>query len=132
MFAAADLATDHQLGIWDSVILSAAAEAGYRLLLSEDLQEGFTWKGVTVTNPFSTPQARTADGPAWRHLNPETGTQKGFLAEQKASLAPGTAKSLGDHHRRGSGIPHDGFLSRKCSVQLRLQFEGVNAPCASA
>ena len=52
MLAAADLATDHQLTIWDSVILSAAAESGCRLLLSEDLQEGFTWRGVTVTNPF--------------------------------------------------------------------------------
>jgi predicted nucleic acid-binding protein len=56
MLAAADLATDHQLGIWDAVILSAAAEAGCRLLLSEDLQEGFTWRGVTVTNPFATPK----------------------------------------------------------------------------
>jgi len=56
MLAAADLATDHQLTIWDAVILSAAAEAGCRLLLSEDLQEGFTWKGVTVTNPFPTPK----------------------------------------------------------------------------
>jgi len=56
MLAAADLATDHQLRIWDAVVLSAAAEAGCRLLLSEDLQEGFTWKGVTVTNPFSTPK----------------------------------------------------------------------------
>jgi len=54
MLAAADLATDHQLGIWDAVIMSAAAEAGCRLLLSEDLQQGFTWKGVTITNPFST------------------------------------------------------------------------------
>jgi predicted nucleic acid-binding protein len=53
MLAAADLATDHRLNIWDSVILSAAAESGCRLLLSEDLQEGFTWKGVTVTNPFA-------------------------------------------------------------------------------
>src|ERR1700674_3302832 len=53
MLAAADLATDHQLSIWDSVILSAAAESGCRLLLSEDMQEGFTWKGVTVTNPFA-------------------------------------------------------------------------------
>ena len=53
MLAAADLATDHQLDIWDSVILSAAAESGCRLLLTEDLQEGFTWKGVTVTNPFA-------------------------------------------------------------------------------
>lgn len=53
MLAAADLATDHQLGIWDSVIFSAAAAAGCRLLLSEDLQDGFTWKGVSATNPFS-------------------------------------------------------------------------------
>ena len=56
MLAAADLATDHQLGIWDAVILSAAAQSGCRLLLSEDLQEGFTWAGVTVVNPFASPQ----------------------------------------------------------------------------
>jgi predicted nucleic acid-binding protein len=53
MLAATDLATDHQLSIWDAVILSATAESGCRLFLSEDLQEGFTWKGVTVTNPFA-------------------------------------------------------------------------------
>jgi len=56
MLAAADLATSHQLVIWDAVILSAAAEAGCRLLLSQDFQHGFTWKGTTVTNPFSSPQ----------------------------------------------------------------------------
>jgi predicted nucleic acid-binding protein len=56
MLAAADLATDHQLGIWDAVILSAASQAGCRLLLSEDFHEGFTWAGVTVVNPFSLPQ----------------------------------------------------------------------------
>jgi predicted nucleic acid-binding protein len=55
MLAAADLATDHQLGIWDAVILSAASRSGCRLLLSEDLQEGFTWAGVTVVNPFASP-----------------------------------------------------------------------------
>src|SRR5262245_40251481 len=49
MLAAADLAVDHQFGIWDAVILAAAAAAGCRLLLSEDLHEGFTWRGVTVT-----------------------------------------------------------------------------------
>jgi len=53
MTAAIDLAADHQLSIWDAVILSASAEAGCRLLLSEDLQEGFTWHGVTITNPFA-------------------------------------------------------------------------------
>lgn len=56
MVLAADLATDHQLGIWDSVILSAAAQSGCRLLLSEDLQDGFTWAGVTVVDPFSSPK----------------------------------------------------------------------------
>lgn len=53
LFAAGDLATDHQLSIWDSVILSVAAEAGCRLLLSEDLHSGFTWRGVTISNPFA-------------------------------------------------------------------------------
>ena len=53
MVSATDLASDHDLTIWDSVVLAASAESGCRLLLSEDLQEGFTWRGVTVTNPFA-------------------------------------------------------------------------------
>ncbi len=53
LLAAMDLAADHRLGIWDALILSTAADARCRLLLSEDLQDGFTWGGVTVTNPFS-------------------------------------------------------------------------------
>jgi len=52
LVSALDLAADHNLNIWDAVILAAAAEAGCRLLLSEDLHEGFTWRGVTVVNPF--------------------------------------------------------------------------------
>ncbi len=61
MVAAVDLAADHQLGIWDAVILSAASQAGCRLLLSEDFQEGFTWAGVTVVNPFSLPRHALLD-----------------------------------------------------------------------
>lgn len=56
MLAAVDLAADHQLGIWDAVILCAAAQSGCRLLLSQDFQHGFTWGGVTVTNPFAAPR----------------------------------------------------------------------------
>jgi predicted nucleic acid-binding protein len=55
MLAATDLARSHQFGIWDAMILSAAADGRCRLLLSEDLQDGFTWCGVTVVNPFRTP-----------------------------------------------------------------------------
>lgn len=50
--AAIELAAGHNLGIWDSIILSASAATGCRFLLSEDLQDGFTWNGVTVVNPF--------------------------------------------------------------------------------
>ncbi len=49
---AVDIAADHGLQIWDALILSVAGENGSRLLLSEDLQDGFTWHGVTVVNPF--------------------------------------------------------------------------------
>jgi predicted nucleic acid-binding protein len=56
LVAALDVAADHGLTIWDAIILSAAAEAGCRLLLSEDLQEGFTWGGVTVVSPFAKKQ----------------------------------------------------------------------------
>ena len=53
MLAAIDLAVRHHLGIWDGVVLAAAAASGCRLLLSEDLHTGFTWSGVTVVNPFA-------------------------------------------------------------------------------
>jgi predicted nucleic acid-binding protein len=61
MLAAADLATDHRFGIWDAVILSTASQANCRLLLSEDLQEGFTWGGLTVVNPFASPRHTLLD-----------------------------------------------------------------------
>jgi predicted nucleic acid-binding protein len=50
---AMELATTHRLAFWDSVMLAGAAQAGCRLLLSEDMQDGFTWRGVTVRNPFA-------------------------------------------------------------------------------
>jgi predicted nucleic acid-binding protein len=51
--SAIDLAVDHRFTIWDALILIVAAEADCRLLLTEDLHEGFTWRGVTVVNPFA-------------------------------------------------------------------------------
>ena len=55
MLGALDLCADHQMSIWDALILSVAADAGCRLLLSEDLQHGFIWRGTTVVNPFLVP-----------------------------------------------------------------------------
>ena len=55
LLAAMDLVADHGLQIWDALILAVAADARCRLLLSENLQAGFTWRGVTVVNPFAEP-----------------------------------------------------------------------------
>ena len=53
MLAAMDIAAEHALQIWDGLILSVAGEARCRLLISEDMQNGFTWRGVTVVNPYA-------------------------------------------------------------------------------
>jgi predicted nucleic acid-binding protein len=50
MLAAVDLAVDHRLTIWDSIVVAVAAENGCRILLSEDLQDGFTWRGLTIVD----------------------------------------------------------------------------------
>ncbi len=42
-----------QLQIWDALILTIASEEGCQLLVSEDLQDGFVYRGVTVANPFA-------------------------------------------------------------------------------
>ena len=55
LLAALDL-TVRQFSIWDAVILCAAAEADCHLLLSEDMQDGFVWRGVTIVNPFAKPK----------------------------------------------------------------------------
>jgi len=51
--SAFDLAAELSVQIWDGLILSVAAEARCRILLSEDFQHGFTWRGVTVVNPYT-------------------------------------------------------------------------------
>lgn len=49
---ALELAERHGLSIWDAIILVVSDSAGCRILLSEDMQHGFEWRGVTVINPF--------------------------------------------------------------------------------
>jgi hypothetical protein len=59
--AAVDLAAAHQLPIWDSIIVAVAVENRCELLLSEDLQGGFIWGGLTVVNPFAEPHTPLLD-----------------------------------------------------------------------
>jgi predicted nucleic acid-binding protein len=53
VLAATDSVVTHHLNFWDAVILAVAAESGCHLLLSEDMQDGFVWRGVTIANPFA-------------------------------------------------------------------------------
>jgi predicted nucleic acid-binding protein len=54
--SAMDAVTSHNLQIWDALILAVAAEQRCRLLLSEDMRHEFTWRGVTVVNPYQEPK----------------------------------------------------------------------------
>ena len=50
--AALGLMADHRLQMFDALILAAAHEADADALFSEDMHDGFVWRGVTVVNPF--------------------------------------------------------------------------------
>ncbi|HET7386100.1 MAG TPA: PIN domain-containing protein [Nocardioidaceae bacterium] len=41
------------ISLWDALIIEAARRAGAATLLSEDLQHGMDFDGVTVENPFA-------------------------------------------------------------------------------
>lgn len=49
---AARTAEEHQLSIWDAMIVEAAVLAGCAELWTEDLTHGHVIRGVTVVNPF--------------------------------------------------------------------------------
>ena len=50
--AARAIAADHGFAFCDALILAAALEAGCDTLLSEDLQDGRTFAGLSIVNPF--------------------------------------------------------------------------------
>ena len=42
-----------RLSFWDAMLLATAGEAGCSVVLSEDMQDGAKFGGVTVRNPFA-------------------------------------------------------------------------------
>jgi predicted nucleic acid-binding protein len=45
-------AAEGRLSYWDALLLAAAASAGVRVMLSEDMGDGFVFRDVEVVNPF--------------------------------------------------------------------------------
>ena len=58
---AMELAAQHRVAWWDAIVMASAVSAGCRELLSEDFQHGFTWRGVSVRNPFLAPPRNLQD-----------------------------------------------------------------------
>lgn len=42
-----------RLSYWDAMLVATVADAGATALVSEDLQDGASWAGVEVINPFA-------------------------------------------------------------------------------
>ena len=58
---AIEAVTRHHLSFWDAMLWATVRRAGCRLLLSEDLQDGWRQGGVTVVNPFEPANAALLD-----------------------------------------------------------------------
>jgi predicted nucleic acid-binding protein len=50
--SAAELSIRHRISLWDALIVEAARAGGCKVLLTEDLQDGWKVAGVRVENPF--------------------------------------------------------------------------------
>ena len=56
---AAELARAHRLQLWDCVVCAASAEAGAKVLLTEDMQDGRILEGLYLMNPFVAANAKS-------------------------------------------------------------------------
>lgn len=50
---ALSLMASGRLSYWDALLLTSAREVGVKVLLSEDMQDGFKFGPIEVVNPFS-------------------------------------------------------------------------------
>jgi predicted nucleic acid-binding protein len=50
---AAELARAHYMQLWDCVVCAAAVEAGAKVLMTEDMQDGRILDGLRLMNPFA-------------------------------------------------------------------------------
>ncbi|MCH9647644.1 MAG: PIN domain-containing protein [Deltaproteobacteria bacterium] len=49
---AVETSQDHQVSLWDAIILHSAHQAQCTTLLTEHLHHGWQWQGLRVENPF--------------------------------------------------------------------------------
>lgn len=62
---ASELARAHHMQFWDCVVCAAAADAGAKVLMTEDMQDGRILEGLRLINPFAAANAETIES-LWR------------------------------------------------------------------
>jgi predicted nucleic acid-binding protein len=86
-----DIELRYRLNWWDSLIVAAAQLQGCALLLSEDMQDGADYGGVTVRNPFMlevSEPAATYGMSAAPGRHPPRGRPKGTAKAGQRALTP--------------------------------------------
>jgi predicted nucleic acid-binding protein len=58
---AAELARGHHVQFWDCVVCAASADAGAKVLMTEDMQDGRMLEGIRLINPFAVVNAEIVD-----------------------------------------------------------------------
>jgi predicted nucleic acid-binding protein len=58
---ASALARAHRLQLWDCVVCAASVDAGAKVLLTEDMQDGRTIEGLRLINPFAVANAEAVE-----------------------------------------------------------------------
>ncbi|HEY1365018.1 MAG TPA: PIN domain-containing protein [Xanthobacteraceae bacterium] len=61
MGTACGLAREYRMQLWDCVVCAASIQAGAKLLLTEELQDGRTLSGLRLINPFAAANTDTID-----------------------------------------------------------------------
>lgn len=59
--AACALARSHRMQLWDCVVCAASAQAGAKVLLTEDMQDGRSLEGLRLINPFVATNAEAVE-----------------------------------------------------------------------
>jgi predicted nucleic acid-binding protein len=58
---AAEIARAHRLQLWDCIVCAASAQAGAKVLLTEDMQDGQIINGLRLMNPFASANDKQID-----------------------------------------------------------------------
>ncbi len=58
---ACELARVHRMQLWDGVVCAASAQAGAKVLLTEDVQDGRIIDSLRLMNPFAAANAKSID-----------------------------------------------------------------------